>query len=206
MNILIVSILAYLIVSFPTAFLVLMKFHNLDITKEGSGNVGTLNSFELTNSKKVALIVLIVDLFKGMISVFIAKYFFSNDFLTSSIALNFSILGHCYSPWIKFKGGRGLATAAGGSLLLSPIIPIIWLISWFITKKISRDIHIANIGATLTIILSVILFTQPLNFITFPPAEKSFIFIFSISLMMLIILSKHINPLREILIKNKIGK
>ncbi|MCB9247686.1 MAG: glycerol-3-phosphate acyltransferase [Ignavibacteriales bacterium] len=62
--------------------------------------------------------------------------FFSNDFLTSSIALNFAVLGHCYSPWIKFKGGRGLATAAGGSLLLSPIIAIIWLISWFIIKKI----------------------------------------------------------------------
>lgn len=206
MNILVVSIIAYLIGSFPTAFLVLKKFHNLDITKEGSGNVGTLNSFEVTNSKKIAITVLIVDLIKGILSVFIAKYFFSNDFLTSSIALNFAVLGHCYSPWIKFKGGRGLATAAGGSLLLSPIIAIIWLISWFIIKKISRDIHIANIGATLMVIASVILFTDPLNFITFPPAEKSFIFIFSISLMMIIILSKHIIPLKDILIKNKIGK
>lgn len=201
MNYIPILLIAYLIGSFPTGFIVLKMFRGLDITKEGSGNVGTLNSFEVTNSKKIGILVLIIDLLKGILSVLITKSFFSNDFITTSLALNFAVLGHCYSPWIKFKGGRGLATAAGGTLFFSPMITFMWLFSWFIIKKIKNDIHIANIGATIITILSTIFLVQPLNYVTFPKAESYIIFIICISLMMIIILTKHIEPLKEIINK-----
>ncbi len=163
--------------------------------------MGTLNSFEVTNSKKIGISVLIIDLFKGIVSVLLAKYFFPNDFLAITGSLNFAVLGHCYSPWLKFKGGRGLATAAGGAILVSPTILIIWIVIWFLLKKLSKHIHIANIGATLMIIVVVNLFTDNLNKLTFPNADERIFFIFSISLTMLIILSKHIKPLKDLVTK-----
>lgn len=198
----ILFVICYIIGSFPTGFLILKKTHNLDLRKVGSGNIGTLNSFEVTNSKKIGIIVLFMDLTKGIISVLLAKLFFPNDFSASILALIAAVLGHCYSIWIKFSGGRGLATAAGGALVLSPAILIIWLLSWFLIKKVNANIHIANVGATIIIIFSSILFSEQLNLITFPPAKEGFIFIFSISLLMFIILTKHISPIKDIIYKN----
>lgn len=202
MTLSILLIITYIIGSFPTGFIVLKKTHNVDIRKQGSGNVGTLNSFEVTNSKKIGIFVLLIDLTKGIISVILAKLFFPNDFLAVVLSLNAAVLGHCYSIWIKFSGGRGLATAAGGALVLSPAILIIWLFSWVLIKKISSNIHISNVGATIMVIVFSIIFSNELNLITFPPAEERLIFIFSISLLMIIILTKHIEPLKEIIYKN----
>ena len=169
----------------------------MDIRKEGSGNVGTLNSYELTNSKKIGLTILIVDLLKGILSVFIIKFFVSSDFIYPMVSLIFAVFGHCYSIWLKFKGGRGIATTGGGAMILSPAILVIWGFSWLIVKKIAKDIHVANIGATITTILGGVLFGKTLNNLTFPPANESFIFSFSLSLLMLIILAKHWQPFKE---------
>ncbi|MBK8946976.1 MAG: glycerol-3-phosphate acyltransferase [Ignavibacteriae bacterium] len=202
MTLSILLIITYIIGSFPTGFIVLKITHNLDIRKVGSGNVGTLNSFEVTNSKKIGIFVLFVDLIKGIISIILAKLLIPNDFFAAVLALNSAVLGHCYSIWIKFSGGRGLATAAGGALVLSPAILIIWLFNWVIMKKISSNIHVSNFGATIMVIIFSIFFSEELNLITFPPAEEGLIFIFSISLLMFIILTKHITPLKEIIYKN----
>lgn len=203
MSILIISLVGYLIGSIPTAYIILKFRRGIDITKEGSGNVGTLNSFEVSNSKKIGIFVLFIDLCKGIITVLFVKFFFENDFTLQIIGLLFAVLGHCYSIWLKFKGGRGLATAAGGTLIISPIIPILWLIFWYIIHKWKKDIHLANIAATVLIIFSAILFVDQLNKIAFPPAEVNFIFGFSLSLLMLIILSKHIEPLKILLNKKR---
>lgn len=202
MSILIVSLLGYFIGSIPTAYLVLKLRRGIDITKNGSGNVGTLNSYEVSNSKKIGFFVLFIDLCKGIASVLVVKYFFESDFTLQIIALLFAVFGHCYSIWLKFKGGRGLATAAGGTLFFSPMIPFLWLLYWFIVHKWRKDIHLANIAATILIIISSILFADQLNKLTLPSSESNFIFGFSLSLLMLIILSKHIEPLK-ILLNNK---
>ncbi len=194
-------LLVYILGSFPTAFIVIKLTHNIDIRKAGSGNVGTLNSYEVTNSKKIGLIVLIIDLFKGIIAVSLSKIFFPNDFSASGLSIVFAVLGHCYSIWIKFSGGRGLATAAGGMLFLSPLILVLWLISWYLTKKIVANIHIANVTATLFVVLISIFISDQLNIITFPPAERNIIFTSLILLIMIIILSKHLKPIKELLKK-----
>ena len=200
----IISILiGYIIGSIPTAFIVL-KFHSgKDIREIGSGNVGTLNSFEVTNSKLIGIIVLVVDVIKGVLSVLIIKHLFGDQFIFSVISLISAVFGHCYSIWLKFSGGRGLATAAGGAIVLSPLITVFWLIFWFLIKKWKKDIHLANVAATLGIILVLIPFSGFLNSYSLPPATSNFIFSFYLSLLMIIILTKHVKPIYKIMRKNK---
>jgi glycerol-3-phosphate acyltransferase PlsY len=202
MEVLIAIITGYFIGSIPTAFIILKVSRGLDIRKEGSGNVGTLNSYEVTNSKIIGVVVLIIDALKGLLSVVIINYLFNDQFVYTMISLLSAVFGHCYSIWLKFKGGRGLATFGGGTLVISPIINAIWGISWIILYKGKKDIHFANIGASIAVILSVIFFADLLNKLSFPSAKESIIFSFYLSLLMLIILSKHWEPFK-VLIKNK---
>jgi glycerol-3-phosphate acyltransferase PlsY len=202
MEVLIAIITGYFIGSIPTAFIILKISRGLDIRKEGSGNVGTLNSYEVTNSKIIGVVVLIIDALKGLLSVVIINYLFNDQFVYTMISLLSAVFGHCYSIWLKFKGGRGLATFGGGTLVISPIINAIWGISWLILYKGKKDIHFANIGASIAVILSVIFFADLLNKLSFPSAKESIIFSFYLSLLMLIILSKHWEPFK-VLIKNK---
>jgi glycerol-3-phosphate acyltransferase PlsY len=203
MNEIIISIITgYLIGSIPSAYLILRYSKGEDIRKLGTGNVGTMNAYEVTDSKKMGISVLISDSLKGILSVLIVKYGIGNEFIYLISSLTAAVFGHCYSIWLKFKGGRGLATAAGGSLLLSPLILLFWLISWYLVNKIKRDIHIANVSATLFVIFLGSLFPSFINSFTFPSAESNLIFVFSISLLMIIILTKHIQPIKE-LIRNK---
>ena len=196
MQIILSSLIGFLLGSIPTAYLLLKFRKGIDIRNEGSGNVGTLNSFEVTNSKKIGLTVLIVDVLKGIISVALVKYLYGDQFLLPIISLLFAVLGHCYSFWIKFKGGRGLATAAGGIIVLSPLILVFGALFWLLTYFWKKEIHIANTNAALLVIITSILFSNFLNNLSIPPAKESFIFSFCLSLLMLIILSKHWQPIK----------
>lgn len=203
MNILISAIIGYFLGSIPSAFIILKVRRGVDIRNEGSGNVGTLNSYEVSNSKKIGFLVLMTDMLKGVSSVVLIKIFFGETFLLPMISLLFSVFGHCYSIWLKFKGGRGLATAAGGALVLSPIILVIWGISWVVFNRWKKDIHFANIAATILVLLCALFISNYLNKLSIPPADTSFIFGFSLSLLMLIILSKHWYPLIELVKINR---
>ena len=199
MDILLSAFIGYVLGSIPTAYLILKKNNGIDIRNEGSGNVGTLNSYEVTNSKLVGLSVLIIDVLKGILSVLIVAYFINDQFVFPMLSLIFAVFGHCYSIWLKFKGGRGLATAFGGLLTLSPLIILIWFISWKIIHKWKGDIHLANIGASIFVIFISTILSVSLNKLSFVQADTSFIFTFSVSLLMIIILSKHIKPLKDLL-------
>jgi glycerol-3-phosphate acyltransferase PlsY len=192
-------IIGYFIGSLPTAYIILKYRKGLDIRKEGSGNVGTLNSYEVTNSKLIGLTVLAIDLLKGILSVLIPKIIFGDEFIFPMISLIFSVFGHCYSIWLSFKGGRGLATAAGGFLLLSPIVLLSWGVSWLITYKIKKHIHFANISATIIVFIFGFFLSNYFNEFTFPKSNSNIILGISISLVMVIILLKHMQPIREFL-------
>lgn len=198
---LILSILTgYLLGSFPTAYVFMKVFNKQDITELGSKNVGALNSYKTTSSKKLAILILLVDLIKGILSVYLAKNFFGGNFLTASASLTASVFGHCYSPWLKFKGGRGLATAAGGALILDPVIFFLWSLIWLLAFAFRKHIHLANIMATILTGFVVVTSADILNserWLANPPAENSFQFVFIISLLFLIILSRHIESIKE---------
>ncbi len=203
MNYFLSAIFGFFIGSIPTAYLLIKKYRNLDITKEGSGNVGTLNSYEVSRSKSIALTVLVIDFLKGFLSILIAKTFLANDFPTLSFAFVFVVLGHCFSPWLNFKGGRGLATAAGAASFFIPIILFLWIAFWLIIKYLKNDIHFANVMATILIIVISFLIPENINEFTFPKAESNLLLSTTIFLTMLVILIKHWQPIKEYYFKNK---
>jgi len=148
-NLLIIAVLSYFIGSFPTAYLfVQWKFHT-DITHAGSRNVGTLNTLRVTHSKRLTVLVFLIDLLKGMLSVWMASVLFGQNFENMLVAASFVVLGHDFPVWLKFHGGRGLATAAGVFLFIQPYVVLIWLGLWFLIYMLTRKVAYANALATL---------------------------------------------------------
>lgn len=197
MNYIFCSIIGYLIGSFPTAFIVMKRLTGMDITEHGSGNVGTLNAYEVSNSKLVGVFILIIDLFKGILSVYFARLLFPPEFIYPILALLFAVIAHCFSPWVKFKGGRGLATGAGGFLVLSPFILLIWLFFWIIVQIVKRNVHVSNIIATiLTLILAILLSDFFMKY-SLAKVESRLLFICPTILLLITILIRHIAPLKE---------
>ncbi len=198
MQFLISSLIGYLFGSIPTAFL-LMKKKGIDITVAGSGNVGAMNTYEVSRSKLTGFIVFAIDFAKGFLSVFILKLLYPNEFIYPSRALLFAVLSHCFNPWINFKGGRGLATAAGGTIILFPYLLLCWIIIWVISFLYKKDILLANVLATPLSLL--IVFGKPELAVkySFPqPKDIGTLIIFSAA-GLIIIFIKHIEPLKEII-------
>ncbi len=204
MEYLISSILGYLFGSLPTAYLVLKRHKNIDITETGTGNVGAMNSFEITNSKMIGILVFLIDAFKGILSVILMKIIFPGEFVFPALALVFAVFSHCFNPWLKFKGGRGLATAAGGVAFLFPFVLVAWVLLWVIIYLKSKDILVANIWANLMSLLIIFSSIKIAVKYTFPPAESISIVVFFSTALLLIIFIKHIDPLKEIIDKKSI--
>jgi len=190
-------LLGILIGSIPTAYLLLKKFKAIDITANGSNNVGAMNSYKVSNSRLIGIIVLLLDLLKGILAVLIVKFIISDQFIFLMLGIIGAVLGHCYSFWIKFKGGRGLAAAAGGAFIISMPILITWIILWIIAFVFRKNIHFANFSAT--ILTAALSFSSSSFLIKYsylkPNTELEFSLL--VSLLMLIILTRHIEPMKQ---------
>lgn len=134
--------LAFLLGSIPFGLL-LGKVKGIDIREHGSGNIGSTNVFR-TLGKKSGLVCLLLDILKGFFPVFLARHFVPDDTTGNTIEVLTalaSILGHNYSPWIGFKGGKGIATTGGALIALMPaavvLLIIIFAIFTFTTKYVS---------------------------------------------------------------------
>ena len=180
--------------------------------QEGSGNVGAMNSYDVTGSKSTGIIVLLIDFLKGLIPIAVLVYFY--DFRLPYIMLPavLTVIGHNYSIFLGFKGGRGLATAAGAALLINFWLLVVWCAGFFITAAIKRSIHWGNIVATILMPLVVFFFGgffvkftlgyEPDANIGYINALEELLFVFSSSLSLIILLG-HINPIVELLKKSK---
>lgn len=191
-------IIGYIFGSFPTAYVILKK-RGINITEAGSGNVGAMNSYEVTNSKSIGVLVLIIDFLKGFLSVYVVGLIYPNIFVFQGISLVFAIFSHCYNPWINFNGGRGLATAAGGVVLIFYPLLFIWLILWAITYLLKKNIHISNIASTILSLLIVFNNSELAAKYSSPKASSSETPILIVTMGLLLILIKHIEPLKEII-------
>lgn len=203
MNYLLPAVIGYLLGSFPTAYIVLRKTHSIDIRETGSGNVGAMNSFEISKSKIIGILVFLVDALKGLLSVYLCLLIFPNEFVYPALALLFAVFSHCFNPWLEFKGGRGLATATGGAILLSPIIPAAWCVLWVFVYLFKKDILLANISATILTLLLTISSIEILYKYSYPaPDSFGTLLMFCVGLLTIIYI-KHIDPLKEIIDKYK---
>ncbi len=152
-------IFGYLLGSIPFG-LVLCKMADLgDIRKIGSGNIGATNVLR-TGNKPLALATLILDSGKGAIAVIIIYLLF--DFNAAMLAGFGALLGHCYPVWLKFKGGKGVATTLGTILALAPILGGITCMIWMLMALLFRISSLAALVAVgLTPLISHYLYTNP---------------------------------------------
>lgn len=203
MEYLISSTIGYLLGSFPSAFVLLKKTRGTDITKEGSGNVGAMNSFEVTNSKLIGISVFLLDFLKGIASVLIPKFIFPDEFIYPAISLLFAVFSHCYNPWLNFKGGRGLSTAAGGAAFLFPFLLGVWAVLWAIVYVMRKNIILANISSTLLSLFVVFGTSDIAVKYAFPQPVNSGLLLLVSSAVLIVIFIKHIEPLKELIFELK---
>ncbi len=146
---------AFLIGSFPTAYLISRYVKGIDIRQHGSGNVGATNVFRVVG-KKYGLFVFVIDFLKGAVAVFLTWLLWSDPAAHSVLGLWIglgSILGHVFSPFLGFKGGKGVATGAGVLLASFPIIFIYTLLTWVIIFVLTRTVSISSIIAVFSMTL-----------------------------------------------------
>ncbi len=185
--------------SFPTAYFIMKASKGLDITQIGSGNVGAMNTYEVSRSKILGVLVLLVDALKGLLSVYLCLVFFPLDFIYPALALLFAVFSHCYNPWLKFKGGKGLAAAAGGNALLFPLLIVIWIVVWLIVFLFRRDINFSNLWASAMSIVLIFGSSDILFKYINPVPDAVSTFLLYISALFMIILSKHFDDFLEIM-------
>lgn len=140
--------LSFLAGSFPTAYLYALYFHKIDIRQYGSGNMGATNSFRILG-KKAGLIVFVLDMLKGLIPVYIMSLYTNNQkiiLLTGILA----VLAHIFSPWVKFKGGKGIATSFGMILGFSPLAALLAIAVFFICIYYSSYVSLGSLLGVLT--------------------------------------------------------
>jgi len=180
-------VLSYLIGSIPTGFLI-GRARGIDLRQHGSGNIGATNAMRVLG-KGLGVFVLIVDLLKGWISAYaipiiVKKILFPEIDQSAMAACSVfagvgAVIGHTYTVWLGFNGGKGIATSAGVFLALTPVATLICLGIWLIIVVTTRLVSLGSIIAAIllpilvgvtarqrlilvvTVIVSCLLYTSP---------------------------------------------
>ena len=177
-------LLAYLLGSIPTGLL-LGKMYGIDVRKEGSGNIGATNLYR-TVGRKVGIITLVGDCFKGLIPVLVIKYFALPVEVAAWVGLA-AFCGHVFSVFLGFKGGKGVATALGVFLGLSPLSVAIVLALFVLLMIKWRYVSLGSISAAAVMPLAVYLFGNGPTVI------------FVTSIISLIVIARHYENIRRLL-------
>jgi acyl phosphate:glycerol-3-phosphate acyltransferase len=138
--------LAYILGSIPTGVVLTKVFGNVDPRTQGSKNIGATNVFR-TAGKKLGIFTLLGDILKGLIPVVIAQNFLESHFWIGAVAL-VAFVGHLYPIFLKFKGGKGVATGLGVFLALSPISTFLALLVFAAVVYLWRYISLGSLIAT----------------------------------------------------------
>jgi glycerol-3-phosphate acyltransferase PlsY len=159
-------VLAYLVGSFPTSFLV-GRMRGIDLREHGSGNLGATNTFRVLGVW-AAIPVLIIDVLKGMGP---AAWFETWDGTADSrLAVVYglaAIMGHVWSAFLKFRGGKGIATGAGVLLALAPVTTLIAVLVWVGIVSLTRMVSAASLAAASLVPILAWLMDQPTHTIAF---------------------------------------
>ena len=199
---LLVALIAYLIGSIPTGFL-MAKMRGVDIRSVGSGNIGATNVFRILG-KGPGVAVLLIDALKGFLPAKFLPALFLHGMSMSSpryqylalIAGVFAILGHNYTCWLRFKGGKGVATTAGVLIAWVPFAFSIALGSWLLVFGVSRYVSLASIVAAVV-----------LPFAVWGTDGRKFM-IYIATMLSLLVIFKHRSNIQRLMegTENRIGK
>jgi glycerol-3-phosphate acyltransferase PlsY len=199
---LIIAAVAYLLGSIPFGYLLVRTFRGQDIRLTGSGNIGATNVAR-SGAKGLGIATLILDALKGVLAVWLAlalarsKYNLCGDFREHAcvpalrlmcVAALFAVLGHIFPAWLKFKGGKGVATALGVFCVLFPKAVLISLAIFIVVVAITRYVSLGSI-------LAAIAFPVGAYFLHNPDAVSLAI----TSIIALVVVSKHHQNIRRLL-------
>ena len=185
MEILLIAVLSYLIGSVPFAYIIVKLFSGKDIRRFGSGNVGATNAYRIVGLP-LAVVTFLLDFLKGFAVVtWLAPALKEGSAALITGAL-FVLLGHMFTCFLRFKGGKGAATGLGVVTALSPLGALTAIILWVVIVKASRMVSLATMIAALS--------ASILSFLFYP--EKREINIFLAAMVLLVILRHWKNIVR----------
>ena len=153
MELIIIILISYLMGSIPFGLILSKIFLNKDIREIGSGNIGATNVLRAGN-KIVGYLTLILDVLKAIIPIIYIKLNYPDLIYVSSLSV---FLGHVFSIWLKFKGGKGVATYVGILFCINYFLAVIFIISWLIIFFISKFSSLGSILASLIIPIYIFL-------------------------------------------------
>lgn len=201
-------ILSYLIGSIPFGLIFGKLICKTDIRKFGSKNIGSTNAIRVLG-KKVGFLVFFFDVFKGMVVILLIRNILEPlNIFTSPIDYLFygitAILGHVFSIYLNFKGGKAVATSLGVVLVLTPVPAILCLIAFGIILYTTGYVSLASTGATITVIASTWILhfcglDPNLGFLQFLVGKPTLLVSSLYSVMALLIIFKHIKNYKRII-------
>ena len=156
MDIFLIGIISYLMGSIPFGFILTKIFLKKDIREIGSGNIGATNALR-TGNKALGYSTLILDILKAIVPVIYVKIFYQDFLYIASLC---TFLGHVFPIWLKFKGGKGVATYLGILFAINFYFGIIFIISWFITFFISKFSSLSSLIGAASIPIYLLILTQ----------------------------------------------
>ena len=178
MDIILVVFFSYICGSIPFGLILTKVFTGKDVRKIGSGNIGATNVLR-TGNKYLALATLLLDVLKGYATLIITRYFFP-EFIQISALLVF--LGHVFPFWLKFKGGKGVATYLGILIALSYGLGALFIFTWLVVSLIFKYSSLSSIFASLTVLVVTLFRENAVKTI-----DPNFVFDYDVKLILFII-------------------
>ncbi|PTB87893.1 acyl-phosphate--glycerol-3-phosphate O-acyltransferase [cyanobacterium G8-9] len=156
----------YLIAGIPFGYLLAKQFAGVDIKEAGSGNIGATNVLRVVKeqdpklAKKLGAATLFLDAIKGVVVILVAKYLGAPEGVLWTIAV-LAVVGHCFSAFLFFEGGKGVATGFGVLLIMMPIPALIAIVVWLIAAKGLKISSLSSlIGLVAFIIASYVMYPE----------------------------------------------
>jgi len=160
--------IVYILASVPFGYILALKFANVDIKNEGSGNIGATNVLRVVKAKDEALgkklgaITLFLDAIKGVVVLLIAMAFDVSEATLWTIAV-LAVMGHCFSIFLAFEGGKGVATAIGVLAVMMPYSALVAIVVWAFVGKVLKISSLSSIIALIGFLIS--------SYILYPEVE-----------------------------------
>jgi glycerol-3-phosphate acyltransferase PlsY len=185
-------VLAYLLGSIPMGWILAKALFKTDIRAKGSGNIGATNALRQFGTM-VGVLVLVLDMLKGIAAVLIARMLLSPDSVMVPICGLIAILGHIFPVWLSFKGGKGVATTAGVGIAMAPLSIPLALSVFILVVIVTRYVSLGSITAALVWGISMIYFTYHSGMANWG------IMAGVVAVVVIVIISKHQQNIRRLL-------
>ena len=163
MDIIIICLISYLMGSIPFGFILTKIFLKKDIREIGSGNIGATNALR-TGNKVLGYSTLILDILKAIIPVLYIKFYFSEFIYISSLCV---FLGHVFPVWLKFHGGKGVATYVGILFVIDIYLGLLFTLVWFFIFIISKFSSLSSLIGSISITIYFLFLSQFNNVLFF---------------------------------------